>query len=119
MSELDLHKIRKVLEDEREILMRTLVDQDAGEDEDQNPDEMDLADRSADQEVKVSLDHLSEDVLERIGKALGRLEAGTYGKCLGCGKEILAERLLALPYAEFCVRCQASQEERERGTLIQ
>ena len=31
---------------------------------------------------------------------------GTYGECEGCGEEISAARLKALPWARYCVTCQ-------------
>src|SRR5690606_24706752 len=57
-----------------------------------------------------------DDVLEQLGDrsrrelveaaaAFRRVEEGTYGRCAGCGKEVGAERLEALPFTEFCVKC--------------
>ncbi|MDQ2655693.1 MAG: TraR/DksA family transcriptional regulator [Chloroflexota bacterium] len=42
----------------------------------------------------------------RIMNALERMEGGTYGKCLRCGKDIPIDRLRAIPYAEYDVVCQ-------------
>jgi RNA polymerase-binding transcription factor DksA len=42
----------------------------------------------------------------RIMNALERMEEGTYGKCLRCGKDIPIDRLRAIPYAEYDVACQ-------------
>ncbi|MCA9880128.1 MAG: TraR/DksA family transcriptional regulator [Thermomicrobiales bacterium] len=42
----------------------------------------------------------------RILNALDRMEDGTYGKCLRCGKHIPIDRLRAIPYAEYDVACQ-------------
>ncbi|MGC5039824.1 TraR/DksA family transcriptional regulator [Streptomyces sp. DT190] len=44
--------------------------------------------------------------LKEIDEALGRVEQGTYGTCLGCRKPIPAERLEILPYTRHCVACQ-------------
>ncbi len=43
--------------------------------------------------------------------ALDRIEQGTYGKCEGCGRPIARERLAAIPYARFCVKCSESAHE--------
>ncbi|UWF77596.1 MULTISPECIES: TraR/DksA family transcriptional regulator [Microbacterium] len=43
--------------------------------------------------------------LRQVDDALSRLEAGTYGICLGCGKPIPVERLEVRPFAERCVPC--------------
>lgn len=42
----------------------------------------------------------------RIMNALQRMEDGSYGKCMRCGKEIPIDRLRAIPYAEYDVACQ-------------
>lgn len=42
----------------------------------------------------------------RIMNALERMEDGTYGKCMRCGKDIPIDRLRAVPYAEYDVACQ-------------
>jgi DnaK suppressor protein len=42
----------------------------------------------------------------RIINALERMEDGTYGKCMRCGKDIPIDRLRAIPYAEYDVACQ-------------
>ena len=42
----------------------------------------------------------------RIMNALERMENGTYGKCMRCGKDIPIDRLRAIPYAEYDVTCQ-------------
>lgn len=53
------------------------------------------------------------DLLRQIDDALTRLDNGTYGTCLRCGKLINPERLEAVPYVEYDIECQ-SILERER-----
>lgn len=40
-----------------------------------------------------------------IEDALRRLDAGTYGRCAGCGQPIPYERLLVFPEAPACAGC--------------
>jgi RNA polymerase-binding transcription factor DksA len=40
-----------------------------------------------------------------ISAALDRIDQNTFGKCEHCGKVIAQERLRAVPYARYCVRC--------------
>lgn len=49
----------------------------------------------------------SEDRLEEIAEAVDRLNAGTFGTCIGCGRPIAEARLEARPYAAKCVDCAA------------
>ena len=41
--------------------------------------------------------------------ALGRIEAGTYGTCESCGREIDADRLDALPEVRLCLACKTAR----------
>ena len=54
--------------------------------------------------------------LADIDGALGRLDAGIYGRCQGCGQIIAPERLEALPFATLCIACKG-RDERRRATL--
>lgn len=38
-------------------------------------------------------------------EALRRMDQGTFGVCESCGKSIARNRLQAMPYARYCVRC--------------
>ena len=51
---------------------------------------------------------------ERVRAALARVEAGTYGRCVDCGRELPEERLDARPEAERCVDCQQKAEAAAR-----
>ena len=43
-----------------------------------------------------------------IDRALAKLDDGTYGRCDGCGEEIVEARLEALPASVRCVSCASS-----------
>ena len=43
--------------------------------------------------------------LRQVEEALGRLNAGTYGTCLSCGRVVAPERLEAIPWAATCIEC--------------
>lgn len=47
---------------------------------------------------------------EEVRAALGRIDAGTYGRCVDCGGELPDERLDARPEAARCVACQQRRE---------
>lgn len=48
--------------------------------------------------------------LDSVLAARSRIAHGTYGACLSCGEPIDERRLLALPAAAHCTRCQADLE---------
>ncbi|SFE37972.1 TraR/DksA family transcriptional regulator [Blastococcus tunisiensis] len=49
------------------------------------------------------------DTIEAIDAALARIEAGTYGRCTGCQREIPEERLELRPFAGTCVACSSAR----------
>jgi RNA polymerase-binding transcription factor len=63
-----------------------------------------------DREIDYSLEEASTYVLAAIEEALGRLDAGTYGSCVTCGRPIGDDRLEAIPYASQCIECRQREE---------
>ena len=63
-----------------------------------------------DQEFTLSLIENEQTTLEQVDLALGRIEAGTYGKCEDCGQPIAKARLQALPYTPTCIDCARARE---------
>jgi RNA polymerase-binding transcription factor DksA len=70
----------------------------------------DLAGDNFDQEIAVGMLQNEHDLLLAITAALDRMDAGTFGRCEQCGKDIPEQRLDAVPYARFCVKCQQQLE---------
>jgi DnaK suppressor protein len=54
-----------------------------------------------------------QEILGQINAALERMEEGSYGICLRCGKPIAAERLKAFPYVAYCIECQSIIEREQ------
>lgn len=52
--------------------------------------------------------------LRGVEEALQRIEAGTYGRCQKCGREIDEERLEVLPEAAYCYECRLEVEKEGR-----
>jgi RNA polymerase-binding transcription factor DksA len=66
----------------------------------------DSGDLSVDQfhhDVALSLLETESATREQVDAALARIDRGTFGRCLECGREIGPERLLAVPYTPYCV----------------
>jgi DnaK suppressor protein len=49
--------------------------------------------------------------LQMINEALERIEDHSYGVCIHCGEAIHPKRLDAVPWAQYCLRCQGLQEK--------
>jgi RNA polymerase-binding protein DksA len=59
---------------------------------------------------QIALAQNEEQLLEDVEAALERIEAGMYGKCVECGREISRERLNALPWVATCIECARKAE---------
>jgi DnaK suppressor protein len=75
-------------------------------------DQADTGTKTFEREQELSL---ANGILERVGQAehaLARLDAGTYGQCERCGKDIPKARLEAFPTVTLCVTCKQLEERR-------
>ncbi len=52
--------------------------------------------------------------LQDVEAALARIDDGTYGVCVDCGRPVAPERLAALPWAARCIDCQAAKARERR-----
>ena len=78
-----------------------------------------LDDESADagtatfeREKDLSIEQNVRDLLQKIDRALSRIDAGTYGVCDRCGKPIEKARVKALPYVSLCLKDAQAQAHR-------
>src|SRR5919106_1099155 len=70
----------------------------------------DSATATLNREIDYTLEENAEQMLSAIDGALLRIENGTYGTCVRCGRPIAEERLEAIPYATRCIDCQRLAE---------
>lgn len=117
-KELDVGKFRKLLENERNRLVRErhVTSQEEVEsglelsDYDNHP--ADAASETFERTKNYALDENFKEIIESIDEALRKIEDGTYGICDRCSAPINAERLKAIPYATLCIHCQETIERR-------
>jgi len=67
---------------------------------------------ATERELEFAIGERETHELAMIDAALARVEAGTYGECIGCGTHIPAQRLQASPEASRCIACQEGLEQR-------
>jgi DnaK suppressor protein len=87
----------------------TALESDDGVEDIGEMSELDL-NRSVAFELADRESHLIRD----IDDALGRIENGTYGQCVRCGKPLNEERLKAMPTAKYDPECQAAIEAAQQ-----
>jgi RNA polymerase-binding transcription factor DksA len=85
----------------------------AGAGEQANPDQLpaEQANETIERELDLGVLLSVDRELAQLQRALGRLDAGTYGRCEVCGKPIAEGRLEAKPAARYCVEDQAKAEK--------
>ena len=101
-----LEQRRRATEDLRADQSTALEDGDDGPKDPADLSELDL-NRSTNFELADRQTHLLDD----IDDALQRIEDGTYGQCVRCGKPLAEERLKAMPTARYDAACQALIDE--------
>ena len=121
MSAVDTAHFRSRLEDERRRVVDAIENihtENPGSlaDETEEPTFQDnhlgdVATATFDREMASSLEENSTRVLAEIDAALQRIDEGTYGLCVKCGKPIGVERLEALPWATLCIDDKRKQEQ--------
>jgi DnaK suppressor protein len=74
----------------------------------------DLGTDNFEEELTLGLIENEAQILAEIDAALDRIEKGTFGRCENCHRQISKERLEALPYTRYCVRC-AREFQRSAG----
>ncbi len=114
VDDIDPAAIRSALETERAHLLA-----DIGETI-QAPGQMTYGSQAAaasqvfEQQRDLALRDRAEQQLALVDAALARLDDGTFGTCLNCGRPIAPARLAALPWAAHCIECQAAIDKARR-----
>ncbi len=117
MNKAQLKKFRSLLEEKRDEIIKKAkqtLDEDMTLDVDDLPDEMDLASSEYLQSFTFRLRGREKTFLDKINKALIKIDEGTFGTCEECGEEISLKRLEARPETNLCIRCKEDQERMEK-----
>lgn len=78
------------------------------------PDPADTAAANADRQLELRTRDRLRKLINQIDKALGRIEAGTYGYCQETGDPIRIKRLDVRPTAKLSLEAQEMHERGER-----
>ena len=70
----------------------------------------DVGTENYDQEFTLELIENEQETLDQIQSALGRIDAGTFGRCEECKGPIAKPRLQAIPYTAYCIECARKLE---------
>ena len=118
LSNSELDRFRKILVEKRELLVanaQSTLHEDMALDANDLPDEMDLASSEYLQSFQFRLRGREKHFIEKIDRALAKIEQGDFGVCDECGEEISVKRLEARPETTLCIKCKEDQERAERS----
>lgn len=87
---------------------------EAMEDNENLPDEMDIAERQSRHAYLFRLADKEQKLLREVDHALTKFERGTYGICEGTGEAIGLKRLNARPWTRYSLEYK-QELERKRG----
>lgn len=106
MTGKEMKKFKSFLEKEKEGLekdIKKLKNVSFGKDIDSGDEETDEVEEKT---ANVALLNVLEERLSGIDKALGKIDAGTYGICEKCGEEISIKLLQVNPESKLCQKCK-------------
>lgn len=75
---------------------------------------IDRAAIASDRNFYIRLKSREGKLIQKIEKALDRIEEGSYGICETCGEDISVKRLEARPVTEYCIQCKTAAETAEK-----
>lgn len=117
MKKKDLDKFKALLLEERANILNHLVELEGVSESELDQgggDSVDLAAMEITQSSIQKLGNREKKLMDKIDKALAKIEAGDYGVCENCGEDISHGRLEARPVAQLCIDCKTEQEQNER-----
>jgi DnaK suppressor protein len=118
LSKSELERFKTILIEKRDMLVanaQSTLHEDMALDANDLPDEMDLASSEYLQSFTFRLRGREKHFLDKIDRALTKIESGEFGTCEECGEEITLKRLEARPETPLCIKCKEDQERAERS----
>jgi DnaK suppressor protein len=117
LTKKELKKFQDLLEEKRKSVLeraRQMLSEGMILDQNDLPDEMDLASSEYIQSFEFRLRGREKSLLSKLDLALKKIEDGTFGICEVCEEPIGKKRLEARPETSLCIKCKEDQEREER-----
>lgn len=74
----------------------------------------DVATDNFDREMQYGYATAEQKMLYEIDAALTRLKEKNFGQCQTCQADIPLKRLLVVPYAKLCIKCQEQDDKKKQ-----
>jgi DnaK suppressor protein len=109
------HFKKRLLDKERELLsdIARFESQARESGDGEVGDPLDRATISEGKSTAFEESNLEWQTLRQVRDALQRIEDGTYGQCIECGRQIEIARLEAIPWTPYCLQDQEKHDSAE------
>ena len=111
MTQTELDKFKKILQNKRDELERVVRNRD-GIAIEKSADALDEVQYAAERELAIRNLDRESNLLRNVRSALRRIDEGSFGICIHCEEEISPKRLAAVPWAPYCIQCQEQADRR-------
>jgi DnaK suppressor protein len=118
LSKEEIQRFQRILQAQRTEALRTLNrlgDEARGTEAESPQDIGDLCTATLSRESLFQQTGERRLMVRDLEAALARIRHGTFGVCVACGDDINPRRLDAVPWTEYCLRCQEGFEEEIRA----
>jgi DnaK suppressor protein len=113
MTKIELTAFRRALENRQIEIVNERTNREALAIE-TSPDELDRIQQASDRDYAISNLERNSNRLREVRTALRRIDAGTFGICVGCEENINPKRLAAVPWASSCIVCQQAADRGQK-----
>jgi DnaK suppressor protein len=114
----DLEYFRGLLQKQLDDLLkgadRTVDDMTEAEGKSSFPDPTDRASMESDRNFELRIRDRERKLINKVRKAIAKIDDGTFGVCEICGELIDFKRLEARPVTTHCIECKTVEEEEEK-----
>ena len=115
MTKSEINKYKDILLKKQEELSEQLRNRD-GITIEKSPDALDEVQRAAERELAIRTLDRESNLMRNVRGAIRRINEGSFGVCLHCDEDISPKRLIAVPWAPYCIQCQEMADRSQEGT---
>ncbi len=112
MTSEEVSKFKKILLEKQDELEHIVRNRDAITIE-KSADALDEVQHASERELAIRNLDRESNLLRNVRSALRRIEDGSFGTCLHCEEEISPKRLVAVPWAPYCIQCQEQADRQQ------
>jgi DnaK suppressor protein len=78
-------------------------------------DQMDEIQYATERDLAIGNVDRDSNLLRQVKAALQQIQNGTFGTCADCEETISAKRIIAVPWATRCIKCQETADRAGEG----